>query len=592
MSKQKVSRAVKGASIGVAAAAAALAGASLAAFSTSGASAASGNAAARYKTTTPIKHVVVLFDENVSFDHYFGTYPNARNTDGTKFTAKKGTPVPNNYTKHPALLVKKSANNPKGNPNLVAPFRLGPERAWTCSQNHNYLPEQQAVNGGAMDMFVQKVSTNTCSYGKPGVSTGYAETMGFYDGNTVTAMWNYAQNFAMSDNSWDDNFGPSTVGALNVVSGQTHGVMSYDPKSDDENPTQTATPDSYDVHAPDANGVGTVTADPDPVYDDCADNNHTSANALGGMQSSNKNIGDLLSAKGVTWGYFAGGFTPSTPWAGAGTYAACATKSSVNAEGKPFVGPGPDYSATAWDYNAHHNPFAYYKSTSNPHHFPGTPGVTIGAADPTNDATKTGANHQYDLSVFYDAVKKNQLPAVSYVKPIYAEDGHAGNSDPIDEQHFLVRTINAIEQSPEWSSTAIVIAYDDSDGWYDHVAPKIINGSNFTADNDTICTSAANAANPLGGYQDRCGPSQRLPLLVISPYAKKNFISHAATSQSSIVRFIEDNWLGGKRIGDGSFDAKAGKLSSFFNFKAKPNLSKVLLNANGSVKKATKGKKS
>ncbi|GAB2475181.1 phospholipase C [Xylanimonas ulmi] len=493
------------------------------------------------QATTPIQHVVVLFDENVSFDHYFGTYPNAANTDGTRFTAAKGTPKANTMA---------AANLITANPNSYTPQRLDRSSAVTCDQNHGYTAEQNAVNGGAMDKFVQYVNVDACSglFGEPGL------VMDYYDGNTVTAMWNYAQHFAMSDNSWDATFGPSTPGALNVISGQTHGAIAYNPKTGEQ------VADSYADVDPDAKGVGTVTGDPDPVYDDCSDNDHTSASALVGMQG--KNIGDLLNAKGLTWGWFQGGFTPSTTAANSATgYALCDT-THVNVVG-----------GASKDYSPHHNPFAYYKSTSNPHHLPPTSAANVGKTDQ--------ANHQYDLSYFEQAATSGNLPAVSYVKAAEYQDGHAAYSDPLDEQDFLIREINLLQQSPQWSSTAVVIAYDDSDGWYDHVAPKISNGGDGSADT-TVCSSVK---TELGGYADRCGPSQRLPLLVISPYAKTNFIDHTETNQASIVGFIEQNWrLGG--IGDASFDKTAGSLNNLFDFSQseKKLAPQVILNADGSVK--------
>jgi len=484
----------------------------------------------------------VIFDENVSFDHYFATYPKATNTDGTTFKAAKHTPKADTV---------KSAGLLKKNPNLYAPQRLSPDEAVTCDQNHNYGPEQLAVDNGYMDRFVQNTSKDTCTgqFGAPGLG------MDYYDGNTVTALWNYAQHYAMSDNSWDTTFGPSTPGALNLASGQTHGAVSYDPKTGE----QTSTPDAYGVKSPDANGVGTVTADPDPVYDDCADNDHTSSNALVGMQG--KNIGDLLNAKNVTWGWFQGGFRPTTTWDGkSGDYARC-DSTTTNVAGSSVV-----------DYSPHHNPFAYYKSTSNPHHLPPSTTAKIGQTDQ--------ANHQYDLTDFDTALTKGYLPSVSFLKAPMAQDGHASYSDPLDEQKFLVKEINAIQRSAYWDSTAIVISYDDSDGWYDHVAPTVANGSNDTANGDTtLCTSVTTVA---GGYADRCGPSQRLPLVVISPYAKTNYVDHTETNQASVLRFVEDNWKTG-RIGDASFDATAGSIQSMFSF-GRAKAPQVVLKANGAVK--------
>jgi phospholipase C len=223
MSKKKAARIRKGAGLGLAAA-----GLLGGAVAMNGMPAAHASDAAP-ATTTPIKHVVVLFDENESFDHYFGTYPKAANTDGTTFTAKAGTPTPNNYTSNPSLLTT--------NANSAQPFRLSATQEYTTGASHNYTPEQGAMdwNGSKplMDKFVQTTGAGaptTCSAVAAAGNAQFcnpAQTMGYYDGNTVTGLWNIAQNFAMSDNSWADNFGPSTVGALNAVAGMTGGAISY-----------------------------------------------------------------------------------------------------------------------------------------------------------------------------------------------------------------------------------------------------------------------------------------------------------------------------------------------------------------------------
>jgi phospholipase C len=530
----------------------ALAGATALSVSATSAFAVTGSQDNSALTTTPVKHIVVLFDENISYDHYFGTYPNAANDNPAdpQFTAAAGTPASDNYVSNPALLTS--------NPNQYAPARLTPQQAVTCDMNHNDVPEQQAMNGGAMDQFVKytnQLCTATNTYSAPGL------TMDYFDGNTVTGLWNYAQNYTMSDNSWDSVFGPSTPGALNLVSGQTHGGIAVNPT------TGAPQPSTYAISSPDSAGVGTVVDDPDPFYDDCADTDHTSTQST--VQMQGKNIGDLLNEKDVTWGWFQGGFTPSTP-ATDSTLAKCQGTTHTNIAG----------TASA-DYSAHHSPFQYYASTSNPHHLPPSSDAMIGKTDQ--------ANHQYDLSSFDTALSQNNLPAVSFLKAPEYEDGHAAYSDPIDEQHFLVSEINAIQQSPEWSSTAIVIAYDDSDGWYDHAAPTILNGSTdnnvngapspATATADTaMCQSGPAAA---GGYQDRCGVGPRLPMLVISPFTKQNNIDHTPIEQTSITKFIEDNWSTG-RIGDASFDERAGSLNNLLDFND-PQQREVLLNQDGTV---------
>jgi phospholipase C len=208
------------------------------------------------------------------------------------------------------------------------------------------------------------------------------------------------------------------------------------------------------------------------------------------------------------------------------------------------------------DYSAHHEPFQYFASTANPHHLPPTSLGMIGLTDQ--------ANHQYDLSYFRAALDRGTLPAVSFLKAKRARDGHAGYSSPLDEQLFLVNVLNDVQQSPLWSSTAVFLTWDDSDGWYDHVMPTIINSSATSSDalnGPGVCGNGT----PLAGLQGRCGYGPRLPMFVISPWAKANLVDSTLADQSSIIRFIEDNWSLG-RIGGGSYDALAGPLTNMFDF--------------------------
>src|SRR5215469_6313489 len=144
------------------------------------------------RTNTPIKHVVAIFQENVSFDHYFGTYPHAMpNQDGSVNFGRprSGTP-PVNSLESSGLL----SNNPNG----VNPFRIDRSVPLTCDQDHGYADEQFAFDGGLMDRFL----VHSCNDPVLGANS----TLGYYDGNTVTALWNYAQHFALSDNSFGTTF--------------------------------------------------------------------------------------------------------------------------------------------------------------------------------------------------------------------------------------------------------------------------------------------------------------------------------------------------------------------------------------------------
>jgi len=137
----------------------------------------------------------------------------------------------------------------------------------------------------------------------------------------------------------------------------------------------------------------------------------------------------------------------------------------------------------------------------------------------------------------------------------------------------VVNVITFLQQSRDWNSTAVFIAYDDSDGWYDHQLGQIMNQSTTADDMLTgngQCGNGTVSALPgaLGAVhaQGRCGYGPRQPLLVISPFAKQNFVDHTLTDQSSIIHFVEDNWLGGKRIGSGSFDTISGSVNNMFDF--------------------------
>jgi len=159
-------------------------------------------------TATPIKHLVIIFQENVSFDHYFGTYPNALNPlSEPAFHARPGTPTVNGLS---GALLNTNPNS-LGTANATGttnPFRLDRSQAATNDQNHNYGPEQAAVHFGLMDLFPVKVgNAGPPPNAPPQSATTKGLTMGYYDGNTVTALWNYAQHFALSDNSYDTTFG-------------------------------------------------------------------------------------------------------------------------------------------------------------------------------------------------------------------------------------------------------------------------------------------------------------------------------------------------------------------------------------------------
>ncbi|HUZ72753.1 MAG TPA: alkaline phosphatase family protein [Stellaceae bacterium] len=470
-------------------------------------------------TTTPITHVVVIFQENNSFDHYFGTYPHAANPPGEpRFVPADDTPSVNGLDD--ALL--------NSNPNSVAPFRLDrSQAALDCDNSNAYKAEQGAFDHGLMDKFPQSTSSTATGPSGSEVACPAGIGMGYYDGNTVTALWNYAQHFAMSDNFFDTEFGTTVMGHINLISGQTH--QTFEPG----NVLKSGSTTKYVIRN------GSVIANLDSTLDDC----HTPTTAAVAM--TGHNVGDLLNAKGITWGWFYGDFAAQT-------------------------GSTPTHAVCSAQYDVHYDPFQYYASTANPHHLPPSSTALIGHQGDQ-------ANHQYDLNAFWAALGAGNLPAVSFLKAPANETGHPMTSDVLAEQTFLVDTINKLEQSPSWPHMAIIITYDDSDGWYDHALSPILNQSNDVIE-DGMCNGSNMAAT---AFNDRCGYGQRLPFLVISPYAKRNDVDDTLLDTTSVLRFIEDNWQlgridsldnpdgtpsGNPKPGQGSFDRIAGSIEGLFDF--------------------------
>ncbi len=525
-------------------------------------------------TTTPIKHVVVIFDENSSYDHYFGTYPNATNTDGEPFYASPGTADVQETAGLTTTLLLHNAN--ASNPDRLTPTKI--TTVLTCDNDHDYKPEQYAFDAGKMNRFettdgTAATATTTSPEGK---KCSPATVMDYYDGNTVTALWNYANTYAMSDDYFDTEFGPSTVGALDVTSGNTGGVTV------DHAVRKVLTLSKEDV-APDGNGGYSDIGDAQPYWDDCSTG---AALALTG-----ENVGNLLNDKDLSWGWFQGGFTPTSAYTGpvstATTYNNLTVPDRVTCDHTEPVGKalgGTGQYGTEATYSAHYDGFQFYASTANPHHLAPTSLDVVGTDTATPGEFNT-ANHNYTVDTFNDLVTAidhgrlpaDHFPAVTYLKaPVY-ETGHPASSDPITEQNWIVSEVNKIESLPTWNSTAIFITYDDSDGWYDSAYSGVTNPSKGvddvlttpTRDSTGNCGGTPEPKTPLYNEQGRCGYGARLPLVVISPYAKQDYVGDTLTSQASIVQFIEQNW----NLGEipGSYDSITGSLDGLFDFSKNPS---------------------
>ena len=270
-----------------------------------------------------------------------------------------------------------------------------------------------------------------------------------------------------------------------------------------------------------------------------------------------RNIGDLLNAKGVTWGWFQGGFRP-TATAGLPT-----TDSRRPCAARPRrTSPVPRCPTTA----PHHEPFQYYASTANPHHLPPS---SVGAIGQTDQA-----NHQYDLTDFYAALGHGNLPAVSFLKAPWPRTA----------------TPATATRSTSRSSSSTRSTRCRSPGLGQHrgrhrlrrlrrlVRPRHGPGRQRLHRRQRL---------PAGGRRVRqrhAAGRLRRPLRLRPAAAaagrlavrRTNYVDHTLTDQTSILRFVEDNWLGGQRIGDGSFDALAGPLDGMFDWRH-PTKQRLLL---------------
>jgi acid phosphatase len=197
-------------------------------------------------------------------------------------------------------------------------------------------------------------------------------------------------------------------------------------------------------------------------------------------------IGDRLSEAGVSWAWYSGGWNDA-------------------------LAGHPDPL-----FQFHHQPFVYFANFAN-----GT-------------AAKT--QHLKDETEFFAAVSANQLPAVSFIKPLGPDNEHPGYANLARGQQHVADIVNAIRKSPYWADTAIIITYDENGGRWDHVAPPKI---------------------------DRWGPGTRVPAIIISAYAKRGFVDHTQYETVSILKFIETRW-NLKPLG--TRDAHANGLQNAFDF--------------------------
>jgi acid phosphatase len=423
-----------------------------------------------------IQHVIVIYQENWSFDGLYGKFLGADGLanvgERIRQIKKNGTPFrtlpqPLDTSKKPPI---PDARFPADLP--VAPYDIAqyvaPHQKIGDIVNRA-LQEKRQINGGRMDGFV--------AWSENG---GLA--LSYYDA-TDLPVGRLAQQYTLADRFFHSAFDGSLINHLWLVCACT--------------PTWPDAPVNLRIQL-DAQGAvtkdGSVTPDGYVVHTVYPANRPYPADIKDPAQLmpllNLPTIGDRLSEKGISWAWYSGG------WKGA-------------------VAGHPDAL-----FQFHHQPFNYFA--------------------PYAEGAAARAEHLKDIDDFLAALRTGDLPAVALIKPIGADNEHPGYSELLRGQRYVTMLVKAVQDSPAWKSSVIIITYDEGGGRWDHVPP------------------------PPG---DRWGPGVRVPAIIISPYAKRHYVDHTTYETVSILKLIETRWNVAPL---GTRDAAANNLLNAFDFSQTP----------------------
>jgi acid phosphatase len=475
-----------------------------------------GTAAASDAAVQRVRHVVVIFAENHSFDNLYGMFPGADGVAGA--TAEQATQIDHDGTPLKELIVFRDGKPDPRFPRMPnRPFRIdAPPMSRGIDQIvpgpiHAFFHNQEQINGGKNNLFAA-------------MSNVGGWTMGYYDGSPFR-LWQWAREYTLADRFFMGAFGGSFLNHQYLV-------CACAPRHPDAPPAMRAVldadgklkklPDSPSAAVGAVRVVsrsgGQVTPDgfsvntSQPPYQpsgiapaaggspDLADP-RGSAREVPVPPQTQRTLGDTLSAKGVSWAWYSGGWNAASA---DGRQPAAVKRRVIYAadEGSPMFQP-------------HHQPFNYYARFA-----PGTP---------------DRAEHLKDGEDFLRDIAAGRLPAVSFYKPAGRYTQHPSYTDIKTGDDHMADVLEKLRASPQWKDMLIVLTYDENGGYWDHVAP------------------------PTGpGWGDRFGPGTRVPALLIGPQVKRGFVDHTSYDTTSIAKFITRRFglepLAGVR-------AKAGDLS-------------------------------
>ena len=363
---------------------------------------------------TTIDHLVVIYEENHSFDNYFGLFPGADGIDNAGDAAiqvdKQGQPyatLPAPLADAPQGQTQRTAD-PRFTGNLAnAPFLFNdfitPTQR-TAAIIHAFYRQQYQIDGGKMDMFAAW-------------SDGAGMTMGYWDLSDLP-LWRLAQQYTLADHFFHAAFGGSFLNHQWLICACTPAFpnapdsMISRPFPDDPAHLQdnNLTDDGYVVNT----SFSVNTPHPSNLNPQTLVPNQTAPT-----------IGDRLSSAGVTWAWYSGGWNDAIA-------------------GKPDP-----------LFQFHHQPFVYYANFA--------------------DGTSERAAHLFDEQDLYTALQNGTLPQVTFFKPIGLDNEHPSYTTVARGQDHVMQLVNAIQSSQYWPNTAIIITYDENGGAWDHVAPPVID---------------------------------------------------------------------------------------------------------------------
>lgn len=418
-----------------------------------------------------IEHIVVIYAENRSFDNLYGSFPGANglaNATNATQVDRDGKPLPF----LPRVLKKDKTPDPAFPENLKnEPFAIDrepinlPLSKPTRDLVHKFYQNQEQIDGGKNDRFAI-------------VSDGGGLVMGHYDGSQLP-MWAWAKRYTLADNFFQGAFGGSFLNHQWLVCACTptfpDAPQGLRAELDDKGRLRkdnSVTPDGFAVNTLqppyEPSGIPPAAAK-DPRFSDPAQH------PLPPQKS--ETIGDRLSEKGIDWAWYAGAWNDAIE---DGTQSPNAKRDVIYNE-----------TAGSPNFQPHHQPFNYFEKFA-----PGTP---------------ERERHLKDYRDFVDAIDQGTLPAVAFYKPQGSLNEHPGYTDVLSGDRHVAEIVAKLAASPQWSTMAIIVTYDENGGWWDHVAP------------------------PAG---DQWGPGSRIPAIVISPFAKPATVDHTLYDTTSILKLI------------------------------------------------------